>query len=370
MRANVTKDILTEVAWDAYQAAEHTVFAPRLEKIGIILDSIQPHTSGERYLMSGKKLVLIGTRAADGARAVVKVSSDQNGRTDIRYEKEAHDLLKTLAFAHETLLVPKEIHYEDTHEGTVLVTAFIEQPNVFFARPLSEQFFLALRALEAQEGFHATTYEHEKDVKRVFPIVRSLDYLETLVHSIEKITSIVPSDTHLREYLKSVKVLFYEHAETIDRYTPYLTHTDMAPHNMRVTNQGIFLLDPAAFHFGNKYESWARFINYMMVHNPELSELLARYVRNNRNEDEYLALRLMRLYKIVFLLEFYAESLSRTNGELHELTKIRIAFWTDALEAVLADKPLAQETVTAYKNIRNRLRSPEETARQKEFNQI
>ncbi|MFA6503282.1 MAG: hypothetical protein WCT45_03455 [Candidatus Paceibacterota bacterium] len=365
MRANISKE-----DWDAYQKRELATFEPLFARLNIVLDEKQLHTGGERYLMSGKKLVLTGTRKSDGERVVVKVSSDASGRTEIRREKEAHDLLRSLAFANDTLLSPEELHFEDTKHGTLLVTAFIEQPNVFFARPLQEQFFLALRALEAQEGFHATTYEHEQRIKKTFPVLRSDEYLKELEGFIQEIEVLRSDDTQLRTLLKRARVFLTEHSDTIDRYSPYLTHTDLAPHNMRVSDRGIFLLDYAAFHFGNKYEGWARFLNYMLIHNPELENLLAEHVRTTRGPDEYLSLRLMRVYKTAFLLEYYAKSLAHTTGDLRTLTEARIAFWTGVLSALLDGTPIAREVVASYASTRNALRTKEETARQKEFNLV
>ena len=55
---------------------------------------------------------------------------------------------------------------------------------------------------------------------------------------------------------------------------------------------------------------------------------------------------------------------------LRMLTEARIAFWTDALDAILRDAPVARDVVDSYTRIRNALRSKEETARQKEFNVV
>ena len=39
----------------------------------------------------------------------------------------------------------------------------------------------------------------------------------------------------------------------------------------------------------------------MVHHNPDLEKILSEYVRANRGEEEYLSLRLMRVYKLGFL---------------------------------------------------------------------
>jgi hypothetical protein len=126
----------------------------------------------------------------------------------------------------------------------------------------------------------------------------------------------------------------------------------------------------ATVHFGNKYEGWARFLNFMMIHSPELEKLLIKYIRDSRGENEYLSLRLMRAYKIVFLIDFYARSLPKTTANLHTLTLARIAYWHGALNSILKDEPLPKEVVDQYVKTRNSLRTEEEKTRQKDFNLV
>jgi hypothetical protein len=161
-----------------------------------------------------------------------------------------------------------------------------------------------------------------------------------------------------------------DHAVNIERYTGFLTHTDFVPHNLRIGSGYMYLLDHTSLRFGNKYKSWGRFVNYMTLYNPELESALVEYVRKNRSAEEYEALRLMRVYKLGFLLAFYERSYGKTMGDVQELARIRIAFWTQALKAVLADTQLSKETIEAYKENRNRLRSDEEKQRQKLLNQL
>lgn len=127
------------------------------------------------------------------------------------------------------------------------------------------------------------------------------------------------------------------------------------------------MLDCSSVYFSNKYEGWARFLNYMIIHNPDLEKLLVRYIIENRGEKEYLSLRLMRVLKIGELLEYYARSFNKTMGDLHTLTEIRIQFWHKALVSLLDDKPLSGEIRDDYITKRNALRSPEEKERQREF---
>ena len=127
------------------------------------------------------------------------------------------------------------------------------------------------------------------------------------------------------------------------------------------------MLDCSSVYFGNKYEGWARFLNYMLIHNPELEKLLVAYIRDNRGKDEYLSLRLMRVYKVGELLEYYARSLPKTSDNLHVLTNVRLQFWRRVMEALLRDVPLKKEVVDQYIATRDTLRSFEEKERQREF---
>ena len=105
----------------------------------------------------------------------------------------------------------------------------------------------------------------------------------------------------------------------------------------------------------------------MLLHNPPLEKLLLSYVQENRTEDEYLSLRLMRMFKVCFLLRFYALALQKTEGDLRTLTEARIDFWTGVLHALERDMPIDASLRDTYLTKRSILRSPEEVARQKEI---
>jgi hypothetical protein len=181
--------------------------------------------------------------------------------------------------------------------------------------------------------------------------------------------SCIPDDPRLAAILARTEEFFFAHRDVIDRYGDFLTHTDFVPHNLRIVGHDIYLLDHASIRFGNKYESWARFLNYMVIHNPQLERWLVQYVKNNR-AGEYLSLQAMRVYKDVFLIDFYARSLARTSGDLHALSVERLGFWVDVLACILDDREIPDETIAAYKTNRDRLRSAEEKLRQKELQQL
>src|SRR3989344_1756656 len=116
-----------------------------IRNLGFSLDQNQPHVSGERFLMTKDKLVLVGKRASDDLRVVVKASSHKGGEQEIRNEKKARDLLQTLSFTQENILFPREILFGDKNDYLFWVIELIEQKKVFVEHSAEEQFFLILR---------------------------------------------------------------------------------------------------------------------------------------------------------------------------------------------------------------------------------
>jgi len=344
-----------------------------LTPLGYSLDELQQYISGERYLMAGGKLVLAGTDIKNGTKVIIKTSSKPDGKKEISSEKKSRDLMRSLSFADKKILIPEELYFGTKGDYVFLIMRYILQKKVFVAHTLKEQFFIALSAFEAQESFHATTFEHLRLIKGVFPMLSSAEYLNDFSRLKNSILQNNP-DKSFNVLLERTETFLKENTITIDRYASYLTHTDFVPHNFRLAEHSLYMLDCvpnyATIHFGNKYEGWARFVNYMLIHSPELEHLLTKYVRDNRGEDEYLSLRLMRVYKIAYLLDFYARSLIKTTGDLHELTLTRLAYWRGALEAILEDQTISKEVTEKYVATRNSLRSEEEKGRQKEFNVV
>lgn len=337
-----------------------------LAPYGFSLDEAQPYISGERFLMAKSKLVLAGTLLSNATKVVIKISNTGNGMKEIRDEKKIRDLLESLSFANKTIALPKEIFYSDDETRTIWVTKFIEQEKIFVAYPIEEQFFMALRAFEAQEAFHATTFEHTRKIAPTFEIFDQQKYLERFNMFVETLKTECGNREATRTLARALKFLT-EYIKTIERYGRFLAHTDFVPHNFRINNKEIYMLDCSAVHFGNKYEGWARFLNYMYIHNPALERLLVEYLRKNRGEEEYLSLRLMRIYKVGHLLAYYARSLKDTTGNLHTLTELRINLWNDILKCLLDDVTPKEKLATTYREKRNALRSPEEKERQKDF---
>lgn len=354
---------LTQQEWKARCDMEIAIVSPILNNLGFSLDPVQPHTQGERYLMqavttrSGQKLILLGKDTATGARVVIKVASSKDGMQELEHERICRKVLKDIGFSYQKFLSPEELLF--VHKGPYLISiqAFIEQERPFLDRSIEEQFSLALQAFKAQESAHAATYEHARLVRRTFGSIDAAGYLRTF--------------EGFRKCARSQDALLAEAAQqlanerhTIEQYCGFLTHTDFVPHNFRVVGNAIYLLDHSSLRFGNKYEGWARFLNFMTLHNRPLEAAFLAYVRENRTPEEYRALRLMRLYRLGEILCYYTRTLEKSEGDLRTLNEARIGFWSDVLKATLKDERVSDQVVEAYIHVRDSLRSSEEKQRQ------
>jgi hypothetical protein len=346
-----------KAAWDQYVIQERARLLPLLTERDITLDQHQPNLIGERYLMqaisttSGKKITLFGT-LKDGARVVIKATSDELGATEIEEERVARRTLDSLQFAAERFYTPREVHYSNAQGLTVSIQEYIVQDSPFIERPLTEQFALALKGFKTQEGAHATTYSHMRTISNVFHIWESRDYCAAA----RAFAEVSDTDTAYQELVAGTR--------TIDQYTGFLTHSDFVPHNFRVKDGHLYLLDHSSLRFGNKYESWARFINFMVLYNPPLADALLSYVMENRLPNEYESLRLMRIYRAIEITAYYTRLLARSEGSLKELNAERVAFWRSVLTAIVGRTPLEPKLREAYVAKRDALRSPDEKLRQ------
>lgn len=366
----MSRDLRSE--WHAYVRQELAWCTPLLNERGITLDAVQTHTLGERYLMlaardvggGGRKLILTGTRVTDGVRVVVKVSRDQAGILEIDREHHARKNVSNLPFAYRVFTPPEELLHDVTGESCISISRYIPQDMAFTERPLTEQLQLALRMLKLQEAAHAATYEHSRQVARVFGIERAHGYIAQLKTFARRVTETKDIPDALPGLVAQVVDACSGSKLRIEQYCGFLTHADFVPHNFRIHDGVPYLLDYASLHFGNKYESWARFMNFMMLYNPDLTALLKQYVVANRAPEELESLHLMRLYKLTFLLSYYAQSLPQTDGAQHALTRARLSFWGSALTALLESRELPEETVRGYISERDALRDEEERKRQ------
>ena len=356
--------------WESYKSDELAKASPLLTEMGFVLDDEQPHLSGERFLMqavttaAGRKLILLGTRVSDGTRVVIKATSDIKGTEEIEHERTCRKILGELGFAYGVFYSPEEIAYGARNGMTISIQRFLEQEKPFLERPLEEQFGLALTSLKAQEGAHATTYAHYRLAEKTFGARDENDYLTNYEGFKDKITAALGGSSEESVLIARGEKLLKEHDITIARYSGFLTHTDFVPHNLRIQNGRIYLLDHSSLQFGNKYEGWARFTNFMTLYNPPLEEALIEYVRLNRAKEESLSFKLMRVYRLGEIISFYVRASGEASGDLKRLELKRIEFWGEVLSAVLEDKRLPDTIRENYKKDRDAVRSDEEKKRQ------
>jgi hypothetical protein len=355
--------------WEDYCTHELTLLTPILNAHGITLDSEQKHLQGERYLQqavttaSGRKLILTGI-LQDGTKVVIKATRDQGGMREIEHERNCRSILKDIDFAASTFLTPEELLHTRERGFLISVQRFIPQQKQFIEHTLEEQFYLALSAFKAQEGTHATTSKHIRRIRKAFDIRTAKTYLHAF-QTFQANTAIsLPSRDDLHTLFNQANTILNDNKKVIEQYTGFLTHTDFVPHNIRICEGHIYLLDHSSLTFGNKYEGWARFLNFMTLYNPPLTELLTEYVKDNRTTEESVALRMMRIYRLGEIIWYYTETLEKSEGDLRTLNEARITFWSTVLSHLLGNTPVPESVVEDYKRTRDSLRSDEEKKRQ------
>jgi hypothetical protein len=92
--------------------------------------------------------------------------------------------------------------------------------------------------------------------------------------------------------------------------------------------------------------------------------MLSQFVLDNRGEEEYEVLNLMRIYKIGFLINFYAKSIGKTSGKLNELQKFRLDWWTNVCTKLLNNEEVTLEDSNLHNRMLDELRDEEEKKRQ------
>lgn len=336
-----------------------------LNSLGFNLEKEQPHISGERFLLAPDKLVLVGRRIEDGLQVIIKISNLLKGKEEIRQEKKIREALSSFVFSKEVMLFPREIYFGGYSPYLILITEFIHQEKVFISYTLKKQFSILLEAFKTREAFHRTNFGADK-VSKTFPILQTKDYLENFKGFQASILHYYPMPG-VEETMGAAWESLKNNEAIIEKYCQYLVHSDFAPHNFRIKDNSMYILDYSSFHFGNKYEGWARLLNYMVIHNPALEKKLQEHILNKQGESEYFDLRLMRIYKIGYLLKFYTQSLSKTASNLRVLTNHRIEFWEEVLRCIIQDKAVDEKILEAYIKNRDTLRSAEEKNRQREF---
>lgn len=357
----------TKKEWTDYCRQEIETLRPLLATLGFELADEQVHIGGERYAFSEKKLVLVGRRLADNIKVIIKVSSEAKGITEIKHERQSREMLAKINFAYHVFFAPQEILYQEVSGRVIFITKYIEQECQFLERPLQDQFFLALKGLEVQEGVQVTTYEHAHDISKYFGIWGSKDYLQRFDKYHQEASTKLSKRKEILALYSKAREFLTSHIDVVDLYSGFLTHWDFVPHNLRIYNNDIYLLDHSSIRFGNKHESWARFINFMCLHNPELSRYLLFYIEKNRPASESISLRTMRVYRLAELIWHYANTLERAQGDLMALNQERINLWAKLLSSVLDNTSLDDSIISNYKKLRDSLRSEEEKKRQEKL---
>lgn len=351
-------------SWLQYRDDELAKVGPLLARHGFHLDEQQAHIGGERSVISGRKLVLLGQRKSDGRRVVIKASSSTEGQKEIRLERTCREMLDEIRFAYDVFLTPEPLAWIEEDGVLIAVSAYIEQTCSFLERPLKEQFFLALKAFETQESAHATTHEHERALRGTFKVFTTETYLERMSLYQKTITEQLAQKTELLALITKTVSTFEENKKAIDVYNGFLIHADFVPHNIRVVGHDIYVLDHSDIRLANKYDGWARFLNFMTLYHRELEASLLTYLEKNRSEDELQTLHLMRLYRLVELVWYYTKRLPTSEGALRQLDEARIDFWGDVLAATFNNQAISEERVRAYQDKRDSLRSEDEKKRQ------
>ncbi len=352
-------------SWQEYCTQELARVNPLLHHLGFRLDEQQVHLGGERAVISGRKLVLVGRRLSDKKRVVIKASSSPEGKREMELEHTCRAVLDKIQFTSTAFLSPEELIWHEEDSLLLSITAFLEHDCPFLERPFKEQFFLALKAFEAQESAHATTYEHTRVIRGTFRVFETETYLRQFHTYQETVVTHFPDDTALHERMRRAEHELNKNRLRMEQYNGFLTHGDFVPHNIRIIGRDIYLLDHYDIRFGNKYDGWARFLNFMLLHHHELEGALLSYLEKNRGSEELEALHLMRIYRLGELIWYYVNRLQKSTGDLQILDRARVSFWGDALEAALHKTSLRLERIHAYQIVRDSLRSDEEKQRQK-----
>ncbi len=355
--------------WETYCTTELAALRPILMAQGYTLDTEQKHMKGERYLQqavtttSGKKLILTGV-SNDEKKVIIKATRDRGGIREIEHERTCRNVLARIDFAGSVFHTPEEVLFLKEGGFTISIQRFIEQPLSFLERRVEEQFALALRAFKAQESAHATTSKHRALITSIYGMRNAGSYLHNFQTFCANITIARPHDASLHTLLGEALTTLRAHEETIEQYSGFLTHTDFVPHNIRIHDDTIYLLDHSSLTFGNKYEGWARFVNFMTLYNPVLEDALITYVRSNRTPEESVSLRMMRIYRLGEIIWYYVQTLEKSVGDLHALNTARVTFWSTVLTHILKDEKVPESVILEYTKTRDSLRSEDEKKRQ------
>lgn len=333
------------------------------EKLGYTLDYTQPHLLGERSVMSPDKFVLFGTDVRSKSRVVIKASNQIQEKTSMQRERLQRDNLNNLPFAYSFFQVATELGWHEINEWVLCITEYIEQSIPFLDRPLKDQFFLLLAGFELQERVRAATKEHLDQIKDKFIIFTGDTYLQNALCRVEALQTLLDPNGKVVSTCERALRDISSNTLLLERYSGFLTHHDFVPHNFRVYNQQLYLLDHSDLVFGNKYDSWARLCNFLLLHNRPLEQLLLQHVKETRSE-EVKTLHIMRSVRYIELIHYYFKRQTIANSPSAVLDSLRVLFWTDVLSHHLMGTDIPEDVLDSYRSKRDTLRSAEEQLRQ------
>lgn len=394
---------MQKTSWQEYVDSELLFFKRIFESLGFEIYSEQPHIKGERDLaitglglqlyenkreekvVKAKKLILLGKYTLSdspyfGTKIVIKCTTDNAGKMEILEERKARENLKKIDFAYHEFMDPDEIYFESNEQYTIRVTQFIEEEVKFTERDTKTQFDLVYRAFVQQEGVHAVTSKHNKQIKKLFKTFDLDMYLKVLseckkvlVNFLDENIKDSNSRNEEKNLLNNCESDFTKARDRISQYCGFLTHTDFVPHNFRIKKEGeinkIYLLDHSAIIIGNKHDGWARFLNFAILHLPILEKWFVEYFKTNRSREENESLRLMRIYRLFELASLHALIYKNAqmvgNLELKKLSEKRVFFWLHVLKNLYENTEVSKDTIEEYKDTRDSLRSNSEKERQK-----
>jgi hypothetical protein len=357
--------IHTTQTWTTYVNKEIEALKPELEAKDVTLELEQPHISGERFLMSGNKVVLVGRDKKTNKRLIIKSSAEKDGIEEIEAERLARITLQKLPFAYHPLLAPTEMWHRQNGSRVIVVTEFIEQNQPYLSLPIIDQFDLIIQSFNMLAGMHATTASHMKSIGTVVKTWGVADYEKQFGKFNISLNGLGLNNT-LERSVETIAA----NRDDIDRYCGFLTHDDFALHNFRFNENKIYLIDQSSLKFGNKHESWARFMNYMLLYNRDLEQALFKYLCDNAAPEELRSLRLMRIYKLVELLNYHNLAAKNSEGSVKKLSERRIVFWHQVLRYILDEVKTPESIIIDYRADRDALRSREEVSRQRALQQL
>lgn len=350
--------------WESKIATELPKVKGLLLELGYQLDEIQPNLMGEKFLMKIDKFILSAKRISDGQKVIVKISKDSNGIKEIEADRNASKNLEKLPFALDSIKIAEEYYFDKKSGYIIFIIEFLEQETSLMKLPLDEQFYITLRAFDVLENIYLATKEHKKYVKDKFAIYTGELYLQKFTEYRDTINSIL-NDPHVDSIISSAKNLFLDNLNSVKKFEDFFVHEDFVQQNFRIKKDMLYFIDHEALRFGNLFETQARYLNFMLVHSPLLEKKYIEHLKINKDPERLTSLRMMRLLKCTQLLEYYAKSLQKTQGNEYAISKIRFDFWLSVLEHLMNDSVIHESIVNEFKDARNKLRSPEEIERQK-----